>query len=389
MAEAATQTDQTDQTDARCEESSHPELNRTKAFLGGTRSEVTNAVPVEGGRTLADIRALTDADLIIAGEIAMQDIGDNLLVLDELRQRFRSGKTFTGYSGWQDFVARNSRYSMRVIQNKLAEFKGKDKSKVNAVTGNMHTRPIAPVTSGVTPEESHEVYRSTDGSIYTHKEHLYRDHDPEGAVSDEGETLPRRWSRREREEEGGCTLPDLRRRINEAAACFGDADPFAFLGLKRTHKKPTGATQSEALKTRQTLDIPAQWFDLDGKVKGTTNVQWANGAVLNRLIAAVESGKTVRPQKPVPFQELIEQNPAAAMASGNFWEELHGRLNVLVPSYSDGTEHKTVAMLQQALAEPANTKAEKNFRKYVIKLLTKISKDFSEYAQKLAAEAAQ
>lgn len=95
----------------------------------------------------------------------------------------------------------------------------------------------------------------------------------------------------------------------------------------------------------------------------------------------------VTPVAGVEVEPVTE--PAAAMASGNFWEELHGRLNVLVPSYSDGTEHKTVAMLQQALAEPANTKAEKNFRKYVIELLATISKDFSEYAQKLAAEYAE
>lgn len=72
-----------------------------------------------------------------------------------------------------------------------------------------------------------------------------------------------------------------------------------------------------------------------------------------------------------------------SLASGNFWEALHDRLNPLVPSFSDGVEHKTVVMLRQALTEPANTQAEKHFRKYTIELLDKISKNFSEYAQQL------
>jgi hypothetical protein len=72
------------------------------------------------------------------------------------------------------------------------------------------------------------------------------------------------------------------------------------------------------------------------------------------------------------------------IATGGFWEDLHARLNPLVPSFSDGAEHKTVVMLRQAMTEPAKTQAEQNFRQYVIALLIKISKDFSEYASQLS-----
>jgi hypothetical protein len=65
----------------------------------------------------------------------------------------------------------------------------------------------------------------------------------------------------------------------------------------------------------------------------------------------------------------------------SFWEILYDRLNPLVPSISDGAEHKTVTMLQQALTEPTTTQAEKNYRNYVIKLLETISANFSEYAK--------
>jgi hypothetical protein len=123
-----------------CEESSHQELNRTKGFLGATLGEVTDAVPPEHQPSLAEIKAMTNDALVLAGERAMQDIGDNLLVLDELRQRFRRGINFKGYAGWQDFVAKNSRYSIKTIQNRLAAKNGKDESKVNRAPGNMYTR---------------------------------------------------------------------------------------------------------------------------------------------------------------------------------------------------------------------------------------------------------
>jgi hypothetical protein len=78
-----------------------------------------------------------------------------------------------------------------------------------------------------------------------------------------------------------------------------------------------------------------------------------------------------------------EAKPAEPIASGGFWEDLYKRLNALVPTYSDGTHHKTVEMLQRAYTETTHTQTEKDFRNYVIKLLVTISKDFAEYAQRL------
>ena len=138
---AALQTESQTRIEPACENSSHDtELNRTKGFLGGTLAEITAAVPAEHLPMLSDIQAMTDGALVVASEHAMQDIGDNLLVLDELRQRFRRGVRFKGYLSWSDFVGRNSRYSLRTIQMKLTAVNGKDESKVNHVTGNMYTR---------------------------------------------------------------------------------------------------------------------------------------------------------------------------------------------------------------------------------------------------------
>jgi hypothetical protein len=123
-----------------CEKSSHLDaLNRTKGFLGTTLGEIS----ADADRpVLAEIQAMSDATLVIAGELAMQDIGDNLLILDELRQRFRKGIHFKGYDGWSDFITKNSRYSLRTIQTKLAAVNGKDESKVNHIPGNKWTRDV-------------------------------------------------------------------------------------------------------------------------------------------------------------------------------------------------------------------------------------------------------
>jgi hypothetical protein len=85
----------------------------------------------------------------------------------------------------------------------------------------------------------------------------------------------------------------------------------------------------------------------------------------------------------------IASGVASGVASGGFWEALHGRLNPLVPSFSDGAEHKTVEMLERALTEPAHTQAERNFRNYVIELLNNISEQFAQYAQQLQIKNAE
>ena len=116
----------------------------------------------------------------------------------------------------------------------------------------------------------------------------------------ENTELPRRWHKFQREEidetrplnghtANGCD--DLRERINKVAKLFDD--PFKFLGIVPGDSRiPKGPTQTEALHTRQTIPIPCQWLStVDNKVRGTTNVQYSNGQLLNRLISAVEKGE--------------------------------------------------------------------------------------------------
>ncbi|MGA8213088.1 MAG: hypothetical protein WB799_05815 [Candidatus Sulfotelmatobacter sp.] len=155
-----------------CDKLSHPEfeaqaeLNRTKGFLGGTLGEITAAAP-PSTLSLAEIQAMTDEVLVLAGEQAMADIGDNLLVLDELRQRFRKGIHFKGYEGWSNFVSRNSRYSLKTIQRRLQEVNGKDESKVNINPGNQYTRPTPVSPEPGVPCNIHGVpFKSTPHDIY-------------------------------------------------------------------------------------------------------------------------------------------------------------------------------------------------------------------------------
>jgi hypothetical protein len=101
------------------------------------------------------------------------------------------------------------------------------------------------------------------------------------------EGLPRRWHKYEREDPGGCTMKNLRARIEFCAKQFDD--PFKFLGIvPGTSHIPQGPTQREALRTRQTITIPCQWKDEAGNLQGVTNAQYSNGQLLNRLITALE-----------------------------------------------------------------------------------------------------
>ena len=123
--------------------------NRVKGFLGAGAEEVTSAAQTLAPYSVAWVRGLTDDELFPLGERALQDIADDILVLDEIRQRFRTKGSLHGYSGWKDFVTKNSRYSMRTIQNRLAEANGKDAAKANLAPGNQYTRsaepkPVAP-----------------------------------------------------------------------------------------------------------------------------------------------------------------------------------------------------------------------------------------------------
>ncbi len=119
------------------------ETNRLKGFIG-TADEMTAVATVVAPHSVESVKSLTDDELFPLGERALHDIADDILVLDEIKQRFRQRGSMRGYSGWKDFVEKNSRYSMRTIQNRLAEKNGKDDRKVNHKTGNMYTRHMGP-----------------------------------------------------------------------------------------------------------------------------------------------------------------------------------------------------------------------------------------------------
>ncbi len=106
------------------------EQNRLKGFLG-TANEMTAIAEVIAPATVAWVRSLSDTEIIPMGEKALGDIADNILVLDEIRQRFRKGLPILGYINWKEFVERNSKYSIRTIQRRLNEVNGKDETKVN------------------------------------------------------------------------------------------------------------------------------------------------------------------------------------------------------------------------------------------------------------------
>jgi hypothetical protein len=96
------------------------ETNRLKGFLG-TANEMTSIAETMAPHSVEWVRSLSDDELFPLGERALQDIADDILVLDEIRQRFRREGSMRGYSGWKEFVARNSRYTMRTIQRRLNE----------------------------------------------------------------------------------------------------------------------------------------------------------------------------------------------------------------------------------------------------------------------------
>jgi hypothetical protein len=99
-----------------------------KGFLG-----TTDTVDAMSPEQVHKIHGLTNEELFPLGERALSDIADDIIVLAEIRQRFylAKGKPLMGYRNWREFVERNSRYSLRTIQNRLVEVHGKDESKIN------------------------------------------------------------------------------------------------------------------------------------------------------------------------------------------------------------------------------------------------------------------
>jgi hypothetical protein len=64
------------------------ETNRLKGFLG-TAGEMTSIAETLAPHSIAWVKSLSDDELFPLGEKALQDIADDILVLDEIRQRFR------------------------------------------------------------------------------------------------------------------------------------------------------------------------------------------------------------------------------------------------------------------------------------------------------------
>jgi hypothetical protein len=107
-------------------------LNRTKGFLG-TTAEMIAVAETLAPHSVEWVKSLSDAELFPLGEKALHDIADDILILDEIRNRFRAAKgvAILGYQNWREFVEKNSLYSVRTVQRRLAEKNGKDESKVN------------------------------------------------------------------------------------------------------------------------------------------------------------------------------------------------------------------------------------------------------------------
>ena len=100
---------------------------RLKGFLG-VSAETVSAMD----QTVVEkYKVMSNAELFAIGEKALGDVADDIIALDEIRNRFRKGHAILGYANWQDFVQRNSKYSLRTAQRRLSEKNGKDESKVN------------------------------------------------------------------------------------------------------------------------------------------------------------------------------------------------------------------------------------------------------------------
>jgi hypothetical protein len=104
-------------------------LDRTKGFLG--TSALTVAAMDQD--IVARYRAMSNEELFPIGEKALGDIADDIIALDEIHTRFHNSKgvPILGYQNWKEFVARNSKYSIRTVQRRLADEHGIDESKVN------------------------------------------------------------------------------------------------------------------------------------------------------------------------------------------------------------------------------------------------------------------
>ena len=99
--------------DATLVASGTAENNRIKGFIGSAAEEVTQVAQTLAPYSVEWVKSLSDYELFPLGERAMQDIADDILVLYEIRQRFRAKGPMMGYTGWKDFVEKNSRYTVQ------------------------------------------------------------------------------------------------------------------------------------------------------------------------------------------------------------------------------------------------------------------------------------
>jgi hypothetical protein len=106
-------------------------------------------------------RNLANEELFPMGERAFTEIADNLIALAEIRYRFKRDGALMGYSGWLEFVEKNSRLGIRTIQRRLSEINGKDESKANKVAVETVFEELASRLNTLVPSLSDGVEHKT------------------------------------------------------------------------------------------------------------------------------------------------------------------------------------------------------------------------------------
>src|SRR5690242_4063136 len=98
-------------------------LNSVKGFLGRACEETVAAMPQD---QVAYVKGLANEQLFPMGEKALKDICDEIIILNEIRNRFHAakGQSVMGYQNWREFVERNSAKSLRTVQRRLNEVNG-------------------------------------------------------------------------------------------------------------------------------------------------------------------------------------------------------------------------------------------------------------------------
>jgi hypothetical protein len=116
---------------------------------------------------VAQVAAMPNEELFPLGEKALHDIADDIIVLAEIRNRFgcARGVAILGYQCWRDFVEKNSRYSVRTIQRRLAEVNGKDEKKANKPKTPLTHMPVVSVYGTLMPHCWKGSYNENNGMV--------------------------------------------------------------------------------------------------------------------------------------------------------------------------------------------------------------------------------